>query len=108
VGSISDNRLGGWYSYRASKAALNQLTRTLALELERKKLPVAAVLLHPGTCDTGLSEPFQKVGRSGWLAVLCVLCSLVGRTAASCIAGFALHVDIAVCCHRLHAVQQAP
>jgi NAD(P)-dependent dehydrogenase (short-subunit alcohol dehydrogenase family) len=64
VGSIGDNRLGGWYSYRASKAALNQLTRTLALELERKKLPAAAVLLHPGTCDTGLSAPFQRV--SGW------------------------------------------
>jgi NAD(P)-dependent dehydrogenase (short-subunit alcohol dehydrogenase family) len=63
VGSISDNRLGGWYSYRASKAALNQLTRTMALELARKKLPVAAVLLHPGTCDTGLSQPFQKVRR---------------------------------------------
>lgn len=63
VGSISDNRLGGWYSYRASKAALNQLTRTMALELARKKLPVAAVLLHPGTCETGLSQPFQKVCR---------------------------------------------
>ena len=60
VGSISDNRLGGWYSYRASKAALNQLTKTMSLELGRKGQKVAAVLIHPGTCDTDLSRPFQR------------------------------------------------
>ena len=60
VGSIGDNRLGGWYSYRASKTALNQLTKTMSLELARKNQRVAAILLHPGTCDTGLSQPFQR------------------------------------------------
>ncbi len=50
VSSISDNRLGGWYSYRSSKAALNQLTKTLSIELARKKQNVSAILLHPGTC----------------------------------------------------------
>lgn len=58
VGSISDNRLGGWWSYRMSKAALNMATVNMALELKRKE--VIAVALHPGTTDTGLSEPFQK------------------------------------------------
>jgi len=57
VGSIGDNRLGGWYSYRVSKAAQNQLTRTAALELKRGGC--IAVALHPGTVDTDLSEPFQ-------------------------------------------------
>lgn len=50
VSSISDNGLGGWYSYRSSKAALNQLTKTLAVELARKNQNVSAILLHPGTC----------------------------------------------------------
>jgi NAD(P)-dependent dehydrogenase (short-subunit alcohol dehydrogenase family) len=58
VGSISDNRLGGWWSYRMSKAALNMATVNMALELKRKE--IIAVALHPGTTDTGLSEPFQK------------------------------------------------
>ena len=62
VGSIGDNRSGGWYSYRASKAAVNQLTRCMSLEFERRKQRVAAILLHPGTVDTDLSKPFQKVG----------------------------------------------
>ena len=60
VGSISDNRLGGWYAYRASKAALNQLVRTLSVELARKKPDAFCVALHPGTVDTALSEPFQR------------------------------------------------
>lgn len=60
VGSISDNRLGGWYSYRASKAALNQLIRTFSVELARKKPNAFCVALHPGTVDTGLSHPFQR------------------------------------------------
>lgn len=60
VGSISDNATGGWFSYRASKTALNQLNKTLSVELARKRAPVAAILLHPGTCDTDLSKPFQR------------------------------------------------
>ncbi|EFN56040.1 hypothetical protein CHLNCDRAFT_35335 [Chlorella variabilis] len=60
VGSIGDNQLGGWYSYRASKAAVNQLTKCMALEFERRKQPVACILLHPGTVDTDLSKPFQR------------------------------------------------
>jgi NAD(P)-dependent dehydrogenase (short-subunit alcohol dehydrogenase family) len=58
VGSISDNGLGGWYSYRMSKSALNQFTKTLALELRRNA--VWCVSLHPGTTDTDLSKPFQS------------------------------------------------
>ena len=59
VGSISDNRLGGWHAYRASKAALNILIKTFAIELERKNGSALAVGLHPGTVDTALSDPFQ-------------------------------------------------
>lgn len=65
VGSISDNRLGGWYSYRASKAALNMLLKCLALET-RVKLPKLTVLgLHPGTVATALSEPFRQPDQAG-------------------------------------------
>ena len=60
VGSISDNRLGGWYSYRASKAALNMTLKTLAIEQARKRKKSIVIGLHPGTVDTQLSEPFQK------------------------------------------------
>lgn len=60
VGSIGDNRLGGWHSYRASKAAANQLVRTLSVELKRKNPTAAIVALHPGTVDTGMSRPFQR------------------------------------------------
>ncbi|CAH1418737.1 unnamed protein product [Lactuca virosa] len=60
VGSIGDNRLGGWHSYRASKSALNQLTKCIAVEFARKKDPIICILLHPGTVDTDLSKPFQK------------------------------------------------
>ncbi|MDX1455756.1 MAG: SDR family NAD(P)-dependent oxidoreductase [Gammaproteobacteria bacterium] len=59
VGSIGDNRLGGWYAYRASKAALNQHMKTLAVELSRSHKQACVVNLHPGTTDTGLSKPFQ-------------------------------------------------
>jgi NAD(P)-dependent dehydrogenase (short-subunit alcohol dehydrogenase family) len=62
VGSIGDNDLGGWYSYRASKAALNQLVRTAAVELGRRRPAAVCVALHPGTVDTGLSAPFAKAG----------------------------------------------
>lgn len=60
VGSIGDNRLGGWYGYRASKAALNMLVRTLAIELARTRPEALCVGLHPGTVDTDLSRPFQN------------------------------------------------
>ena len=60
VGSIEDNRLGGWFSYRASKAALNMSLKTLAIEWRRTLPNVAVVALHPGTTDTALSKPFQR------------------------------------------------
>lgn len=59
VGSIADNRLGGWHAYRASKAALNMLIRTLSIELAVRHKSAVCVALHPGTVDTGLSRPFQ-------------------------------------------------
>jgi len=59
VGSIADNRAGGWYGYRASKAALNQLLKTFALELARRRPRAVCIGLHPGTVDTPLSLPFQ-------------------------------------------------
>lgn len=60
VGSISDNRLGGWHSYRASKAALNMLLRNFALEMARTHPGSVIVGLHPGTVDSALSQPFQS------------------------------------------------
>lgn len=62
VGSIEDNRAGGWYSYRASKAALNQLVRTAAVELSRTNREAVCIALHPGTVATPLSAPFAKTG----------------------------------------------
>ena len=62
VGSIGDNALGGWYAYRASKAALNQLVHTSAIELARRNKEALCVVLHPGTVDTRLSKPFAKTG----------------------------------------------
>ena len=64
VGSIGDNALGGWYGYRASKAALNQLVKTAAIELARSNRDSICVALHPGTVDTPLSQPFAKTGLS--------------------------------------------
>jgi NAD(P)-dependent dehydrogenase (short-subunit alcohol dehydrogenase family) len=65
VGSIEDNRLGGWYSYRASKAALNMLLKTAAIEIKRSNPKAVLVSLHPGTVNTGLSKPFkgEQIGR---------------------------------------------
>ncbi len=60
VGSIEDNRSGGWYGYRASKAAQNMFTRTLAIELRRRAPNVTCVALHPGTVATELSAPFTR------------------------------------------------
>lgn len=64
VGSIGDNRLGGWYSYRASKTALNQLIHTAAIELARTHPEAVCVALHPGTVETRLSAPFVHEGQS--------------------------------------------
>ncbi len=67
VGSIGDNRMGGWYSYRASKAAQNQFLKTLSIEW-RRKFPFSIVsILHPGTCNTKLSKPFQASVPNGKL-----------------------------------------
>lgn len=60
IGSIADNKLGGWYAYRMSKAALNMGMKTLAIEWHRTHPKVKFLLLHPGTTDTALSKPFQK------------------------------------------------
>ena len=62
VGSITDNRLGGWYSYRAAKAALNQLVKTASVELARRSKEAICVALHPGTVATSLSAPFSAQG----------------------------------------------
>jgi NAD(P)-dependent dehydrogenase (short-subunit alcohol dehydrogenase family) len=62
VGSIADNALGGWYGYRASKAALNQIVKTAAIELARRDKQTLCIALHPGTVATKLSEPFNKSG----------------------------------------------
>lgn len=62
VGGIGENSLGGWYGYRAAKAALNQLVRTAAVELARSRPDAVCVALHPGTTETRLSAPFGKAG----------------------------------------------
>jgi NAD(P)-dependent dehydrogenase (short-subunit alcohol dehydrogenase family) len=62
VGSIEDNKLGGWYGYRASKSALNQIMRTASVELARSRPDAICVALHPGTVATPLSAPFMKSG----------------------------------------------
>ena len=59
VGSIADNRLGGWYAYRASKAALNMIIKNLAIEMARSNKQAKIIGLHPGTVDSDLSRPFQ-------------------------------------------------
>lgn len=60
VGSIEDDQLGGWYGYRASKAAQNMFTKNLSIELTRRFGQLIVLALHPGTVDTGLSKPFQR------------------------------------------------
>ena len=62
VGSIGDNQLGGWYGYRASKAALNQMVRTASVELRRRHPQALCVALHPGTVETALSAKFVRSG----------------------------------------------
>ena len=72
VGSIEDNRLGGWYSYRASKAALNMLIKTASIEWARTKPNTALIAMHPGTVNSRLSKPFrgEQIGRPAHDAVL--------------------------------------
>lgn len=67
VGSIADNRLGGWYGYRASKAALNMVVKTASVELTRKRPEAFCVALHPGTVDTRLSRPHSSGVAAGGL-----------------------------------------
>lgn len=62
VGSIGDNALGGWYGYRASKAALNQIVKTASIELARRNKQTCCIAMHPGTVSTALSDPFGKTG----------------------------------------------
>lgn len=64
VGSISDNQIGGWHAYRASKAALNMLIRNYAIEVGRRNKDFIAVGLQPGTVDTALSRPFQGTAKT--------------------------------------------
>ena len=67
VGSISDNQLGGWYAYRASKAALNMVIKNAAIEMSRRNKKAIVVGLHPGTVDSPLSKPFQANVAAGKL-----------------------------------------
>ena len=86
VGSIGDNALGGWYGYRASKAALNQLVKTASIELTRRNRESLCVALHPGTVDSGLSQPFAKAGlsvRHATVAAAELLAVMAGLTAAN-------------------------
>jgi NAD(P)-dependent dehydrogenase (short-subunit alcohol dehydrogenase family) len=70
VGSIQDNHLGGWYSYRASKAALNMMIKTAAIEIKRTQVNAVVIALHPGTVNSALSKPFrgEEIGRPAAVA----------------------------------------
>lgn len=83
VGSIADNRLGGWYGYRASKAALNMLVKTASIETRRRNPAAVLVALHPGTVASRLSRPFRgdEIGRPAELAAADLLSVLDARTA---------------------------
>jgi len=84
VGSITDNRLGGWYSYRASKAALNMLIKTASIELHRTQPHLVLVAMHPGTVKSNLSRPFRgdEIGRDPSEAASEIL-SILGNLQAS-------------------------
>ena len=84
VGSIGDNRLGGWYSYRASKAALNMFVKTAAIEVQRSQPHAVLVALHPGTVDSALSQPFRgaEIGRPAAMAAREMLAVLDALTPA--------------------------
>ncbi|MBS7808247.1 SDR family oxidoreductase [Variovorax sp. PCZ-1] len=84
VGSIGDNALGGWYGYRASKAALNQIVKTASIELARRNKQTCCIALHPGTVATQLSDPFSKTGlnvREPAIAAL-EICQVIDRLRA--------------------------
>lgn len=89
VGSIGDNRLGGWYSYRASKAALNMFLKTAAIEVQRGNPQAVLVALHPGTVDSDLSAPFRgaEIGRPAADAAADMLRVIDGLT-PECTGGF--------------------
>ena len=80
VGSIEDNRLGGWYSYRASKAALNMFLKTAAIEIKRGQANAILIALHPGTVNSRLSQPFRgaQIGRSADEAAMDMLAVIDG------------------------------
>lgn len=84
VGSIGDNRLGGWYSYRASKAALNMIVKTAAIEAARTQPNTVLVALHPGTVNSRLSQPFkgESIGRPAEVAAADMLRVLDALTPA--------------------------
>ena len=94
VGSISDNRLGGWYAYRASKAALNMIIKNAAIEVRRTNKQAIVVGLHPGTVDSDLSKPFQGNVPEGKLftpdysagQLLAVLATLSSEHSGKCFA----------------------
>ena len=93
VGSIGDNQLGGWYSYRASKAALNQLVHTAAIELRRRAPEAICVALHPGTVATALSSPFAKTGLDVQTPAECAakLLTVIDRLTPADTGGFFSH-----------------
>jgi NAD(P)-dependent dehydrogenase (short-subunit alcohol dehydrogenase family) len=82
VGSIGDNRLGGWYSYRASKAALNMMVKTAAIEVARTNPHAVLCAMHPGTVNSALSAPFngEQIGRPADVAAAEILTVLDGLT----------------------------
>ncbi|MBC6414278.1 MAG: SDR family NAD(P)-dependent oxidoreductase [Chromatiales bacterium] len=94
IGSISDNRLGGWYAYRASKAALNMVIKNAAIEIARSNKQAIIVGLHPGTVDSNLSKPFQRSVPDGQLfsseysvqKMLAVLATLTPQQSGKCFA----------------------
>jgi NAD(P)-dependent dehydrogenase (short-subunit alcohol dehydrogenase family) len=94
VGSISDNELGGWYSYRASKAALNMLIKSAAVEYARRAKNIKIISFHPGTTDSPLSKPFQKNVPEGKLFTSDFVASqLVNITKATNVDGQASFLD---------------
>ena len=94
VGSISDNHIGGWYAYRASKAALNMIIKNIAIEMSRRYKNAIIVGLHPGTVDSKLSKPFQGYVKEGKLfspeysvqQLLSVLDNLTPENSGKCFA----------------------
>jgi NAD(P)-dependent dehydrogenase (short-subunit alcohol dehydrogenase family) len=94
VGSIGDNRMGGWHSYRASKAALNMVLTNMAIEYNRRAKNVKLIAFHPGTTDTGLSKPFQGSVPSGKLFTPAFVASQLSKIMGSAeLDGILLYVD---------------